>query len=114
MRSISLNTKEVARLKSAIRRGEYNCQFHDFLDTLDTLLNEQTGRIDISENTFHSLQRFASVVARPNWQAILYSIFGRTLRTAFGNIERCTELIEIGGGVPPAVIAENNRNVRVL
>ena len=111
MQSITLNKKEVARLKSAIRRGETNSQFQELLDTLDGLLNEETGQIHISDKTMASIERFGSVVNKPSWQGILYSVFGRTLREAFSNSERCTELIDIGKGKISAVTPERNYRV---
>jgi hypothetical protein len=112
MRIITLNTKEVARLKSAIRRGETNTQFQEFLDTLNSLVDQKTGRMPVSDGTFAAIEHFGSVVNKPSWQGLLFSIFGRTLSEAFANTERCTELIDIGKGVitPPAP----DRNLRVL
>jgi len=115
MPSITLNRKEVAVLKSAVRRGESDPRFQEFLNTLDDLLNDETGHIHISDSTLNVIRRYVCVVNRPSWQGILFSIFGRTLRQAFGDSTLCTDLIAISGSKLVHHAGENNeRNVLVV
>ena len=109
---ITLNDREIAQLRSAIRRGDDNRHFQEFLNTMGELLDDDTGEMTISITTFELIERYGSGVGKLSWHGILFSIFGRTASTAFGRSEKCTDLIDIDSG--HSFTATGGRNYRVV
>jgi len=110
---ITLNEREIAQLRSAIRRGDDNRHFQEFLNTLGDLLDDETGKMPVSITTFELIERYGSGVGKLSWHGILFSIFGRTVPSAFGvKTERCTELIDIKS--PFGLMGAGGKNYRVV
>lgn len=113
MAHIVLNKKEIALLKSAVRKGDENPDFQKFLVSLDQALREWTGQIFISDNMQRLIQQYGGG-GKPSWKGTLYSIFGRTMGDQFGeNAETCTNLVETSKTYREP-IEESHRHRRVV
>ena len=85
MSYITLNQKEIATLKGVARRGDENQGYQELMSMLDRLLNERTGEIYVSTSTLAMIQRYGSGdSSKPNWQASIFTIFGRTMGESLG------------------------------
>ncbi|MGB8353582.1 MAG: hypothetical protein WCD79_06825 [Chthoniobacteraceae bacterium] len=113
MSYITLNKKEIALLKSAVRRGDQNPDFQNFLVTLDHQLKEWTGQIHVSENMREMIQYYANYQGKPSWRGILHSVFGRTMGENFGKTaDPSTNLIITHATVRE--VEEDHKNRRVV
>jgi len=114
MSHIILNQKEIALLKSAIRKGDDNPEFQKFLVLLDHQLKEWSGEIYISENTIQLIQHYGGQGGKLSWRGILHSIFGRTMGDHFGAPnDSCTKLTETGR-TSPVSSDRNGKHHRVV
>lgn len=96
MSAVILNKREVALLKSAARRGDDNVHFQELLLKLDKLVNDRTGQIRLPPDVMELIHRYGADIGKPSWRGTLFSIFGRTMGSSFGqHPETCTELIDI-------------------
>jgi len=84
MANLILNEVEVAILRSEARRGDQDEGYSDFLQTLDSLCDSQNFGMHISKNTLTQIQEYGLDRKNPRWQAILMSIFRRTLGEQLG------------------------------
>lgn len=103
MSYITLNQKEIATLKSVVRRGDENQGYQELLSMLDRLLNERTGEIYISTSTLAMIQRYGSgETSRPNWRGTIFAIFGRTMGDDLGgDLDKNGHLIKVETPEPP-------------
>lgn len=83
MPCITLNQREIALLKSAIRRGDDDPGFQKLLVTLDQQLKDRSGQIDIPQGTLELIQYYGCGGGRLSWHATLFSILGRTMGETF-------------------------------
>jgi len=114
MSYITLNKKEIALLKGAVRRGDENPDFQNFLISLDHQLKEWTGQIHITENSRELIRHYASSPGKPSWRGILHSVFGRTMGENFGQApDPSTNLIITHSTVRPP-LEEDHKNRRVV
>lgn len=96
MPCITLNEREIALLKSAVRRGDDDPGFQKLLVTLDQHLKEWTGQIEISQNMLELIQYYGCGGGRLSWHGTLFSIFGRTMGKTLGQQSgRSGHLIDI-------------------
>lgn len=84
MANLILNEVEVAILRSEARRGDPDEAYSDLLQTLDSLCDHRNYGMHISKTTLAQIQEFGLDRKNPRWQAILMSIFRRTLGERLG------------------------------
>jgi hypothetical protein len=85
MPSVTLTKTEIAILRNAARKGDADAGYHELLLTLDSLLDESTGGLFLSQSTLDLIQRYgAGGCAKLSWQGTLHSIFVRSLGEALG------------------------------
>jgi len=114
MPHIILNQKEIALLKSAVRKGDENPEFQKFLLKLDHHLKEWTGEMYLSDNTVELLQHYGCNSNKLSWKAALHSIFGRVMGDNFGSpTDSCTNLIATPKTEQTPVV-EDGKNRRVV
>lgn len=84
MANLILNPVEMAILQNEARRGDPDENYSDFLQTLESLCDKRTGGMHISKTTLAQIQEFGLDRRNPRWQAILFSVFRRTLGDHLG------------------------------
>ncbi len=77
MSYVTLNKVEIAVLKNSARRGDPDPGFQDLLMALDAQLDENTGRLFVSEQTRELIQRYGG--GKLSWHGTLHAILGRTM-----------------------------------
>jgi len=82
---VTLSKTEMAILRNAARKGDTDLGYQELLMTLNSLLDESTGSVYISQTTLDLIQRYgAGGCSKLSWQGTLHSIFGRSLGDSLG------------------------------
>jgi hypothetical protein len=86
MPSVTLTRKEISILQQWIRRQSPVETIQDLLQTLDSLLDAKSGRIDLSDDLLDKIQTCAFKMKNPVCSATLLAVFQRTLGKNLGKV----------------------------
>ena len=82
---VTLSKTEMAILRNAARKGDADMGYQELLMTLNSLLDDATGSLYISQTTLDLIQRYgAGGCSKLSWQGTLHSIFGRSFGDTLG------------------------------
>jgi len=82
---VTLSKTEMAILRNAARKGDADMGYQELLMTLNSLLDDTTGSLYISQTTLDLIQRYgAGGCSKLSWQGTLHSIFGRSFGETLG------------------------------